>query len=81
MKRTMCGNWREWLKRNIRARPAYMDWFLYAAFTGAGLLASALGRAYGWWPESYLGEVAVYLSISAVLGVPLILLGRASRQP
>jgi hypothetical protein len=65
---------RDWLKRNMRVRQVFIDMILPAVFIGGYFTVKEIGRAYGWWPDSPWGSLAIAVVVGAALGLLMRLL-------
>ena len=59
----------------MKIKQAYLDWLIIpAAFVLILSVAESVGRTGGWWPESFLKRLVIYVSIGAALGLILRLI-------
>jgi hypothetical protein len=65
-----------WLRRNLKARRAFVEALILVAFIVGYDMIKDARRARGWWPDSFLADIAVAVVLGVVMGLALRALQR-----
>lgn len=75
----MIGEMRRWLKRHLRARKTFVDALILIVFIGSYNIIKDIGRAYGWWPKSFLISIIINVALGIVIGLVFLLMWPRSK--